>query len=160
ALARMLAGKIQATALPPATLKGIATEVTAWRVDGLNSGASPTTPFVGREADLQMVSGLLQACSSSAKGRVIVLRGEAGIGRSRLLEEVLREAQRRGFAAHKSLVLDFGTGKGQDAMRMLVRSLLGIPAGSDKRQRQMVADRAIEDGLLAAPDQPFLDDLL
>src|SRR5262249_1075346 len=103
ALARMLAGKIQATALPPATLKGIATEVTAWRVDGLNSTTSPTTPFVGREADLQMVSGLLQACSSSAKGRVIVLRGEAGIGKSRLLEEVLREAQRRGFAAHKSL---------------------------------------------------------
>ena len=160
ALARMLAGKIQAIALPPATLKGIAAEVTAWRVDGLNGSTSPTTPFVGREADLQMVRGLLQACGSSAKGRVIVLRGEAGIGKSRLLEEVLREAQRRGFAAHKSLVLDFGTGKGQDAMRMLARSLLGIPAGSDKRQRQMVADRAIEDGLLAAPDQPFLDDLL
>lgn len=160
ALARLLADKIQATALPPAMLKGIATEVTGWRVDALAAGAAPTTPFVGREADLQMLRGLLQACSSSKKGRVIVLRGEAGIGKSRLLEEFLHAAQRRGFATHKSLVLDFGTGKGQDAMRMLARSLLGIPAGTDKRHRQAFAERAIENGLLAATDRPFLDDLL
>jgi hypothetical protein len=34
-----------------------------------------------------------------------------------------------GFACHTGLVLDFGTGTGRDAVRAIVRSLLG-PEGS------------------------------
>ncbi|HTO66445.1 MAG TPA: adenylate/guanylate cyclase domain-containing protein [Bradyrhizobium sp.] len=159
-LARLLEGKIRATALPPAVLKGIASPVSAWRVAGLTSGSTPTTPFVGRQSDLLMLRGLLQACSEGSRGRVVVLRGEAGIGKTRLLEETLREAQGRGFAAHKTLVLDFGTGKGQDAMRLLTRSLLGIIPGSDKRQRNEAANRAVDEGWVSAADRPSLDDLL
>jgi predicted ATPase len=141
-------------------VKGIALPITGWRVEGLNGGAAPTSPFVGREADLSMLKGLLQTCRDNGRGRVIVLRGEAGIGKSRLLEEVLREAQRLGFATHKSLVLDFGTGKGQDAMRLLTRSLLEIPPGADKHRRRAAAERSLAQEWLAADDEPFLDDLL
>src|ERR1700752_3545991 len=49
-LARRLEGKICATGLPPAALKGIASPVTAWLVEDLAAGAAPTTPFVGRES--------------------------------------------------------------------------------------------------------------
>jgi len=159
-LARLLEGKIRATALPPAALKGMAAPVTGWRVAGLIAGPAPTTPFVGRASDLLMLKGLLQACGEGGRGRVVVLRGEAGIGKSRLLEEILREAQGRGFTAHKTLVLDFGTGKGQDAMRLLTRSFLGIVPGSDKRQRNEAADRAVEEGWLSGADRSSLDDLL
>ena len=86
-LARLLEGKIRATVLPAAALKGIACPVTGWRVEGLEGETASTTPFVGREADLLMLQGLLQACRDSGHGRVVVLRGEAGIGKSRLLEE-------------------------------------------------------------------------
>ena len=72
----------------------------------------------------------------------------------------MREAQGRGFAAHKTLVLDFGTGKGQDAMRLLTRSLLGIVPGGDERQRKEAADRAVEEGWVSPADRPSLDDLL
>ena len=159
-LARLLEGKIRATALPPAALKGIASPVTGWRVESLAAGAAPTTPFVGRESDLLMLKGLLQACGEGGRGRVVVLRGEAGIGKSRLLDEISREAQGRGFATHKTLVLDFGTGKGQDAMRLLARSFLGIAPGAEKRQRKEAADRALEEDWLSAADRPSLDDLL
>jgi class 3 adenylate cyclase/tetratricopeptide (TPR) repeat protein len=159
-LARLLEGKIRATVLPPAGLKGIASPVTGWRVEGLAAAAAPTTPFVGRETDLLMLKGLLQACRDSRHGRLVVLRGEAGIGKSRLLEEISHKAQRLGFATHRTLVLDFGTGKGQDAMRLLTRSLLEIPFGADKRQRKAAADRALEEGWLSTDDGPFLDDLL
>jgi class 3 adenylate cyclase/tetratricopeptide (TPR) repeat protein len=159
-LARLLEGAVRATALSAAILKGFAMPVTGWRVDGLASEAAPTTPFVGRKTDLSALTGLLQACVERNSGRVVVLRGEAGIGKSRLLEEVLRDARRRGFATHKSLVLDFGVAKGQDAMRALTRSLLGMPADTDKQRRAEVAAAASEKGFISAADRPFLHDLL
>jgi class 3 adenylate cyclase/tetratricopeptide (TPR) repeat protein len=160
ALARQLEGSIRASALTPATLKGIADPVTGWRLEGLATGSGPAAPFVGREADLMMLKGLLQACRDSGRGRLVVLRGEAGIGKSRLLDEAAGEGRRRGFATHKSLVLDFGTGKGQDAMRLLTRSLLDIAPGAGKRQRKSAAERALVAGLLQADERPSLDDLL
>jgi class 3 adenylate cyclase/tetratricopeptide (TPR) repeat protein len=160
ALARLLKGKIRVAALPPASLKGIVSPVTGFRVESLASGTAPAAPFVGRQSDLLMLKGLLQACDGSGRGHVIVLRGEAGIGKSRLLEEISRESRERGFSVHKALVLDFGTGKGQDAMRLLARSLLGIAPGADERQRNEVANRAAEDAGLSAADRPSLEDLL
>ena len=159
-LARLLEGKVRAVALPPATLKGIDSAVTGWRVEGLAAEAAPRTPFVGRESELLMLKGLLQACCDGGRGRVVVLRGEAGIGKSRLLAEISQEALGRGFTVHKGLVLDFGTGKGQDAIRLLTRSLLGIALGADKRQRKETADRAVNEGWLLATERPSLDDLL
>jgi class 3 adenylate cyclase/tetratricopeptide (TPR) repeat protein len=159
-LARPLEGQIRAVARQPATLKGIASPVMAWRVEGLASGAAPVTPFVGREGDLLMLKGLLQACNETSHGRVIVLRGEAGIGKSRLLGEISHDAEKRGFAVHKTLVLDFGTGKGQDAVRLLTRSLLGLAPNADKQQRKEAADRTASEGWLSAADRASLDDLL
>ncbi len=159
-LYRQLQGRIQASPLMPAHLKGIEGPVTGWRLDGLASDRGPATPFVGREHDLSMLTGLLRACRDSGRGRVVVLRGEAGIGKSRLTEEIARLARERGFATHRTLILDFGTGKGQDAMRLLVRSLLMIAEGSDKQQRKAAADQAIAIGWVSPDDRPFLDDLL
>ena len=79
-LARLLEGKIRATALPPAVLKGITSPVTGWRVAGLISGPAPTTPFVGRESDLLMLKGLLQACGD---GQSRTRRRPARRGRNR-----------------------------------------------------------------------------
>ncbi|HYV89828.1 MAG TPA: adenylate/guanylate cyclase domain-containing protein, partial [Candidatus Polarisedimenticolia bacterium] len=140
-LYRQLHGRIRASALMPANLKGIEGPVTSWRVEGLASENSHASPFVGREADLSMLKGLLAACRESGRGRIVVLRGEAGIGKSRLTEEIAQLARDRDFATHRTLILDFGTGKGQDATRLLMRSLLMLPPGSDTQQRKAAADQ-------------------
>ena len=53
-------------------------------------------PFVGRERELdELRAGLDEA--SEGRGRVYLLSGEPGIGKTRLLQEVAREAGERGF---------------------------------------------------------------
>ena len=59
-----------------------------------------------------------------------MVRGEAGIGKTRVVEEFQALAEAEGFASHGALVLDFGAGIGQDAIRALVRSLLALSASS------------------------------
>ena len=51
------------------------------------------------------------------------------------MEEFARVAAERGLSIHRGLVLPFGVGKGQDAIRSLVRSLLGVAGESGKRAR-------------------------
>jgi hypothetical protein len=76
------------------------------------------------------------------------VRGEAGIGKTRMVEEYIAMAQKGGFATHQSLVLDFGIGKGQDAVRSLVRSLVGLPPSSGTPAREAGAEKVLVDSLL------------
>lgn len=54
-------------------------------------------PFVGREQLLQLLYGQLDRRARDASG-MILLAGEAGVGKTRLLEELATEARRRGVA--------------------------------------------------------------
>ena len=64
------------------------------------------------------------------------------------------------MSTHRGLVLPFGAGKGQDAIRSLVRSLLGIAPGRDKSERQQAADNALNEGQLEPDQAVFINDLL
>ncbi len=55
----------------------------------------PGTPLVGRDAQYQSLVDLMDSAGSS--GHVVLLHGEAGIGKSRMLQEALAHAQRRGL---------------------------------------------------------------
>ena len=49
-------------------------------------------PFVGREAELQILRGALDD-AAAGYGSVVTIAGEAGIGKSRLVEEFARQAR-------------------------------------------------------------------
>ncbi|MCH9013952.1 MAG: AAA family ATPase, partial [Proteobacteria bacterium] len=143
-------------------VKGFAEPVPAWRLEGLRGdlAAARHSPFVGRRAERRQFGALIQECLETGNGQTILARGEAGIGKTRLVEEFAALAEASGFACHKGLVLDFGVGKGQDAIRSVVRSLLGLARGGDKTQRQAAVDKAIGDGLIITDRRVFLNDLL
>jgi len=143
-------------------LRGIEKPVAVWRLVGLAPAgeAASRLPFVGRQAELRQIRSTLESCREQGRGGVVYLRGEAGIGKTRLLDETRRAAEALGFACHTGLVLDFGMGKGRDAVRAVVRSLLGAAPEGGEAERREAAAAAARTGLVDEDDLPFLHDLL
>jgi class 3 adenylate cyclase/tetratricopeptide (TPR) repeat protein len=143
-------------------LKGLDVPVRVWRLRGLSgeSTAASRSSFVGRAAELEQFKGILGAALARRSGQIVYVRGEAGIGKTRLVEEIRRVAEAGGFAAHRGLVLDFGVGKGQDPVRALLLSLLGLSPASARELRQQVAERLLAEKVVAAERLVFLHDLL
>ena len=57
------------------------------------------SPFVGRESELELLRSLWRdACAG--RGRVVLVEGEGGVGKSRLVEELLREVAHEGAEVH------------------------------------------------------------
>ena len=143
-------------------VKGLAKPVAVWRTGALrrDDAVVQRGPFVGRRAELAQFPALLETIKTSGMGQAILVRGEPGIGKSRLVEEFESIAAQAGFVCHKTLVLDFGVGKGQDAIRRLVRSLLDLPFSSGEEARAEAAAKAIQTGVLGRDREVFLNDLL
>src|SRR5262245_41886325 len=141
-------------------VKGLAEPVRAWRLLGFGEAAREDRPFVGRRAELVQFRDALGACRASGTGQTIVVRGDAGIGKTRLVEEFQAQAAAEGFVCHLSLVLDFGAGTGQDAIRALMRSLLGLRAGSEPAARQAALEQAVAADPALVDRRVFLNDLL
>ena len=67
-------------------------------LEGNFLGALPSRRLVGREEELGRVLGALEAVPGEAgTGRMVLLAGEAGIGKTRLAQEVSVHAWERGF---------------------------------------------------------------
>lgn len=101
--------------------------------------------FVGRHAELSLMVSLLERTTASHRGRTIVIRGEAGIGKTRLLEAFAEAAGARGASCHRLQVLDFGQVKARRPLAALFISLLGLAPEATPAER----GRAIADAIAA-----------
>jgi hypothetical protein len=139
-------------------LKGFNAPVSVWRLRDISAEVTPTSrsSFVGRQAELEQFKSIVNACLGRGGGHVVYVRGEAGIGKTRLVEEMRRVAEAQGFTTHRSLVLDFGVGKSQDPVRSLLWSLLDLSPFSDPEERRRAAERrgAGSTGVPLRPSRP------
>jgi tetratricopeptide (TPR) repeat protein len=83
------------------------------------SGASA---FVGREAELELLESAL-AHATEGRGRLVLIAGEPGIGKSRLLDEVARRSEAAGALVHWGRCWEAG---GAPAYWPWVQSLRGL----------------------------------
>ncbi|MEO5845395.1 MAG: AAA family ATPase, partial [Caldimonas sp.] len=90
----------------------------------------------------------------------VIVRGDPGVGKSRLVAEFVATARDLGFSCHGATVLDFGAETGRDAVRSLARSVLGVDAGADEAGRRAAVERASLAEPMAADRLVFLHDLL
>ncbi len=125
---RRLTGTLFAwDALAPRTLKGFAGPIVAFRVLGesgiesrfeaLRSGV--TAPMIGRGEELDLLLRRWHQ-ASAGEGQVVLLRGEAGIGKSRLIQ-ALREAL--GTAPCEELILFCSAQHADSTLRPVIARL-------------------------------------
>ena len=131
-------------------VKGLAEPVRSWRLIGFGEAAREDRPFVGRRVELIRFKDALGSCRASGTGETMVVRGEAGIGKTRLVEEFQGLAENAGFTCHTALVLDFGAGIGQDAIRTWWH-LLGLRASSDPAASRRALEQAGSDPASPTP---------
>ena len=159
-LHRMLESRLVCEAAGALNVKGFAEPVLAWRVIELREGRAERRPLVGRRNELDYFDTILRACREDGRGQIIILRGEAGIGKTRLSEEFQVMAQTLGFGCHRGLVLDFGAETGRDAVRAVVKDLLGIGPHPSADVLQQAASDAVSRSIVSSEMEPHLNDLL
>jgi class 3 adenylate cyclase/tetratricopeptide (TPR) repeat protein len=158
---RQVRDSFEGLADAPIEVKGKQLPIVPYRILGERPAAQGRRrPLVGRAEEMHQFAAIARACGERRRGRVILLRGDPGIGKSRLAAEFVALAQDLGFSCHTALVLDFGAETGQDAVRSIVRSLLDVPADADEESRRSAVRRSVHDGLIGSDREVLLYDLL
>jgi class 3 adenylate cyclase len=82
--------------LPPTKVKGKAEPVALYRPQGrIKKTLASSSGLVGRESEMQLLLAELDTLQQTKQGGVVMIEGEAGIGKSRLLAELRKQAQSR-----------------------------------------------------------------
>ena len=140
-------------ALPPVELKGIDRPQPVYRPIGREeSGAvDAVTRLVGRRAELGVIRKALKDVEAGAR-RILLIEGEAGIGKSRLVEELRRLASGGGFVCLIGAADSIEQHTPYRVWRTLLRGLFELETGGDpSAQRKLVLER------LAAIDPAYVD---
>lgn len=154
-------------------VKGKTEPVHIYRVKGLRAqpgrkrgleSVGLSSPLVGRAAELETLRSLYDVVGAG-RGRIAVLVGEPGIGKSRLLAELRAATAASGkppVAWIEGKCVSYGRSIPYHLVLDLVRSMLGIsPGAGDDEERSIMTARLTEllgDG--AADVQPYLAHLL
>ncbi|MEH6345969.1 MAG: adenylate/guanylate cyclase domain-containing protein [Bermanella sp.] len=158
---QLVSGNFETAALAAVEMKGKSKPIIPYRVvKELNTPVKALLSFVGRQSELQQFTRLLNVIRDTGKGQAILVRGDAGIGKTRLIKEFESMATSYDFARHKGMILDFGAGKSREAIHMIVNSLLKIKSKSNEATCRSTAERAICEGLLNPEHNLFLYDLM
>jgi DNA-binding CsgD family transcriptional regulator/tetratricopeptide (TPR) repeat protein len=76
-------------------------------IDGVALHLSPDRPLVGRDDDLERLASLVNL-RSQGRSRAVLLAGDAGVGKTRILTELTAQVQEAGWRSAVGHCLDFG----------------------------------------------------
>lgn len=82
-------------------------------------------PLVGRVQEQEFIQQAIER-TIAGRGQIVVLLGEAGIGKSRLAYEGMRRATRLGFEDYRSECPSYGTNSSYLAWHTILRLLFGV----------------------------------
>ncbi len=125
----------------------VATAGGAQRADGLEA------PLVGRERELRMVKELFHGVAETGRPGLLVISGDAGVGKSRLGWEFSKYTDGLADACrwHSGKCVSYGEGVAYYAVAEAVRSRLETGLGTDEA---VDTSELVERGLTAYVDDP------
>lgn len=148
--------------LPPASVKGWSTPIAIYSPTGQRMAALAERGaecLIGREAELNQLRTLLEA--SAAGPQVLLLTGEAGIGKSRMVGELSRLAKARGMAVLRGAGQSIEQHTPYRAWRDILRAHFAIDERGDLAQHQDQVQREIARSLPTLQQRaPLLNDIL
>jgi class 3 adenylate cyclase/tetratricopeptide (TPR) repeat protein len=138
--------------LEPITVKGKAAPVAVGRLVGppviSNSRLlrrSYALPMFGRDDERRTIVELVDAVCDEGRGRVVVLSAEAGLGKSRLITDVVGHAVGRGMRVHADECHSFGVNAAYHAWHTVWRGVLDVePDTTDRSAARRALDAAVE----------------
>jgi len=113
---------------PPVVAKGKTAPLVAWRLlGGATEGAGRPVrlPLVGRDAEMAALLGALDLALAGGGG-FVSLTGETGLGKSRLIDELLHDPRTRGARVARTRCRACGRHRPYGAVTDLLRRVLGL----------------------------------
>jgi class 3 adenylate cyclase len=131
-------------ALPKLTLKGKADAIAAFRPVSDHSGFLLRREVViGRTDEQAAIRAELQAVAERDCARVLVFEGEAGIGKSRLLGEALRQAQERGMVCWSAAPDPIASSLPYNGWRSAFVEIFELQSLTDPEARRLRVEQAL-----------------
>ncbi len=131
--------------LEPLALKGKSEHVPAWEALEMRRAATPaghrasSTPLVGREAEITRLEALFDRVAREDAPHLVSVVGQAGIGKSRLLQELERRLDARVLAPRirRGRCLAFGRGIAYWPLSEMLRAECEIGEGEEAATAHM-----------------------
>jgi class 3 adenylate cyclase/predicted ATPase len=122
--------------------------------------ARPLSPFVGRRRELTFFHQCL-AQAAQGQGQVVGIVGEPGMGKSRLLSELVQSLSARAVVSYTGHCLAYGSTTPYLLVRDLLRQICGLREADTPATMTVHVSRALQQaGIAPAAEAPLLLQLL
>src|SRR6266550_2526069 len=125
---RMTPGLFTYEPHPPVAAKGKSTPLVAWRLLREETAVASDrrrTPLVGRDAEIGLLMGALDG-ALAGEGRIVSIIGEAGLGKNRLVDELLADPRALGARVARTRCSPYDKHRAYGAIADLLRRALAI----------------------------------
>jgi class 3 adenylate cyclase/tetratricopeptide (TPR) repeat protein len=145
--ARRAQGEFAYEELTPIYVKGKQEPVSVCRPIGARTEKKVWGPIVGRRQELALVEEIIEKVMAG-HGQLLVISGEAGVGKSRLLEELIALGQDRGMYSMRGDCLSYGSQSPYLPWIDFFTSFFDVKTGGTERYEDRV--RKIEQRMVEA----------
>jgi predicted ATPase len=140
---RLVEGLVRVKALGPQPIKGLTAPVEVFELLGVSglrrrlqaASARGLTRFVGRQTELAVLYAVLTQ-AEMGHGQVVAVVGEAGVGKSRLVDEFVRAAHTQGWLVLDSAAVSYGQATPYFPVLDLMRRYCHLEERDDTRTMQ------------------------
>jgi class 3 adenylate cyclase len=159
---RLLSDRAECQRVGNVSLQGFADPVSVLRLITLDleEPGLTRTASVDRKDEIAFVLERLEICRRKKRVQVITIRGEAGVGKSRLVYDAAQLARTRGFTDIRVTILDFGGARRRPIIETIAWRLLDLRSDASLTLRQRVRDQLLQSNEVHADYRLFLDKLL